>query len=280
MTSGLLDEPPDYFGGTSGADWNAAVHSSTFKPALLLFPSGIRSNANRLYHVLRVLDDLVDERRPDAPQRIGAVEAWCRDGAVDSPEARVFADLAGRCGLTPEPVADFCQGMRHDLARAPIDTQAQLDLYCRRAGGGPGVMFAQLAGTPHLSVEQKMTALGMAAQLTNILRDIDEDLDHGRSYIPRETIERFGSIAPGKREPLLRHEIARADAWYDEGMSAIPLLHEGKRAIAAGATLYREILRQIEREGYGARPGRVVVPAWRRRIILAKARPASSPRIP
>jgi phytoene synthase len=170
--------------------------------------------------------------------------------------------------------------MRHDLVRAPVDTQAQLDLYCRHVGGTVGVMLAQMLGTSRPSGEQKMAALGMAMQLTNILRDIDEDHANGRAYIPRETIERFGPPAPGKREALLRHEIARADAWYDEGTKAIPLLREGKRAIAAALTLYREILRQIEREGYGARPGRVVVPAWRRSLVLAKARPASSPPIP
>jgi phytoene synthase len=256
------------------------VHSSTFKPALRLLPSSIRADAGRLYHALRVLDDLVDERQPQAPQRIAAVEAWCRHGTGDSPEARVFADLANRHGLTPEPVAEFCKGMRHDLARTPIATEAQLDLYCRRVGGSTGVMAVQLLGGSRLSVQEKMAVLGMAVQLTNILRDIDEDLANGRSYISRETIERFGPPAPGKREALLRHEIDRADVWYDEGATAIPLLRDGKRAIAAGFALYREILRQIEREGYGARPGRVVVPAWRRSLVLAKARPASSPRIP
>lgn len=253
-------------------DWRPALDNSTFGPAVRMLPSDIRPDAIRLYGTLRVLDDLVDEGEPQAAERIAAVEEWCRHGAVNSPEAEAFAGLARRRGIRPEPVAEFCKGMRHDLNPTPIDTQAQLDEYCRYVGGGVGGMLGQLLGASRPEGEERMVAIGMAMQLTNILRDIDEDLAHGRSYIPRESIQRHGSIEPGNREDLLREQIARADALYDEGAAAIPLLREGRRAMAAATALYREILRQIEREGYGRRPGRVGVPAWRRRILLTTAR--------
>jgi phytoene synthase len=272
LTGEVSRPPSDYFDDAHGTDWSIAVNSSTFKPTLRLFPSSIREDTDRLYHVLRVLDDLVDERRPEAPERISAVEAWCRDGAVTSPESEVFAHLADRYGMSPQGVEEFCKGMRHDLARAPIDTEADLDLYCQRVGGGVGVMLAQLLGVTRRVGEQKMATLGTAFQLTNILRDIDEDLAHDRRYIPRELIQRHGPLAPGSREALLREQIARADELYDEGIKAIPLLQQGRRAMMVAAALYREILRQIEREGYGQRPGRVIVPAWRRRILLTKSR--------
>ena len=116
-------------------------------------------------------------------------------------------------------------------------------------------------------------ALGMAMQRTNILRDIDEDLAAGRVYVAQATLRRFGgSLEPGRRETLLRDQIARADALYERGCAGIELLGRGHRAIAAAAAMYREILRQIERDGYGARPGRAVVPRRRKLLVAATSR--------
>jgi phytoene synthase len=107
-------------------------------------------------------------------------------------------------------------------------------------------------------------------QRTNILRDIDEDLTQGRLYIPASAIERYGFPAPGAREALLKDQIARADKLYEQGIGAIPLLANGRRAMGLSAILYREILRQIEREGFGRKPGRATVPAWRRQLLASK----------
>jgi len=135
----------------------------------------------------------------------------------------------------------------------------------------PGFVLSALLGTkPGVDARPSAAALGKAMQRTNILRDIDEDLAAGRIYLARETIDRFGSLEPGRRAELLRDQIARADALYDEGIAGIPLLLSGRRAIRAAAFMYREILRQIEREGYGARPGRVVVPRSRKLLIAAR----------
>jgi phytoene synthase len=78
-------------------------------------------------------------------------------------------------------------------------------------------------------------------------------------------------MAPGERAGLVRDQIARADALYDEGMAGVPLLRSGRRAIGAAAAMYREILRQIEREGYGARAGRAVVPRSRKLLVAARS---------
>jgi phytoene synthase len=129
-----------------------------------------------------------------------------------------------------------------------------------------------MLGTTHPDGESKIATLGRAMQVTNILRDIDEDLTRGRLYISGTTIERFGFPAPGAREALLRDHIARADALFEEGSGAIPLLVDGRRAIALAASLYREILRQLERDGFGAKPGRATVPIWRIRVLSAKHR--------
>jgi phytoene synthase len=116
-------------------------------------------------------------------------------------------------------------------------------------------------------------ALGMAMQRTNILRDIDEDMANGRVYVARESLDRLGgatALAPGARGPLLRDQIVRADALYDRGGEGLPLLRRGRRAIAAAAAMYREILRQIERDGYGDAAGRAIVSTRRKLTVSAR----------
>ena len=107
-------------------------------------------------------------------------------------------------------------------------------------------------------------------QRTNILRDLDEDGAAGRSYLARETTDRFGAPVPGARERLLRDQIAKADARYDEGLAGIELLREGQGAVRAAAWMYREILRQIERDGYGARAGRAMVGRRRKLWVVLR----------
>jgi len=134
------------------------------------------------------------------------------------------------------------------------------------------MVMAAVLGTTSPEANRHAAALGKAMQRTNILRDIDEDSANGRVYLARETLERFGGrLDPGAREALLRDQIARADALYEVGLAGIPMLRHGRFAVAAAARMYREILRQIEREGYGAQPGRAVVSAPRK--LLAAARP-------
>jgi len=252
----------------------------TFALACKLLPREIRNDVYLLYLVFRTLDDLVDDRDPDAEARIAAVEAWCAGEPPRTREARLLADLATRHPLPRAAVADFCRGMRHDLCATPIETEAQLDVYCHRVAGTVGVVMASLLGASDPAAPARAAALGQAMQRTNILRDIDEDLGNGRVYLARETLERLcgGRLPPpAQREALLRDQIARADALYDEGMAGICLLPRGRRAIAAAGAMYREILRQIERDGYHAKAGRAIVS--RRRKLLVAARAAPAPRM-
>ncbi len=250
----------------------SALDSSTFSAGIRLLPDDLQAAASQLYRVLRTIDDLVDEDLPQAARRVDAVERWTRGETVETPETRILTDLSRRYPLPPQAMLEFCEGMRHDLARAVIETEEDFELYSQRTGGTVGVMLGALFGTSHTEAETKLATLGRATQRTNILRDIDEDHAHGHLYIARTTIERFGFPSPGAREALLRDQIPRADRLYEEGLGAIPLLSRGRRGMALSAELYREILRQIEREGYGRTPGRVTVPAWRRRLLTAKHR--------
>jgi phytoene synthase len=248
----------------------------TFSLACKLLPRELRDDVYLLYLVFRTLDDLVDSGDPDASGRIAAVEAWCAGEAARSSEARVLADLARRHPLPRAVLADFCLGMRDDLRAAPIASESELDVYCHRVAGTVGVVMAAVLGATDPAAPRHASALGQAMQRTNILRDIDEDLDNGRVYLARETLDGLcgGRLPPpARREALLRDQIARADALYDEGMAGICLLPCGRRAITAAGAMYREILRQIERDGYQATAARAIV-SRKRKLLVAARTPA------
>ncbi|HYP47352.1 MAG TPA: phytoene/squalene synthase family protein [Thermoleophilaceae bacterium] len=245
-------------------------NARTFALACRLLPSDVQDDVYRLYLVFRVLDDLVDEHDPGAATAVAAVEDWCRDGSVTTRETAVLADLSRRHPIPREAMADFCLGMRDDIAQARHATEEDLDRYCYRVAGTVGLVMAALLGTSSPAAGRHAAALGKAMQRTNILRDIDEDLAAGRLFLAEETVARFGWPAPGRREELLRDQIARADALYEEGVAGIAMLRRGRPAISAAASMYREILRQIERDGYGNQPGRAVVPRSRKLLALAR----------
>jgi phytoene synthase len=247
----------------------------TFALACKLLPRPLRDDVYLLYLVFRTLDDLVDTGDPDAAARLDAVEAWCAGEPADSGETRLLTALEQRHPLPRYAIADFCTGMRDDLAGATIATECELDVYCHRVAGTVGIVMSALLGATDPAAPRHASALGQAMQRTNILRDIDEDLGNGRVYLARETLERFGCgrvPEPARREALLRDQIARADMLYDVGAEGIALLPRGRRAISAAGAMYREILRQIERDGYGAQSGRAIVSRARKLRVAARAR--------
>ncbi|MDQ8043950.1 MAG: phytoene/squalene synthase family protein [Solirubrobacteraceae bacterium] len=232
----------------------------TFWLASRMLPRVIRDDVHLLYLVLRTLDDAVDDAWPDATGVVGAVEDWAHGGAPTSREASIFDHLAARYPIDPAVVADFCAGMRDDLTPRVLVDEDAVDEYCYRVAGTVGVLMTALLGADDVDAARRPAiALGQAMQRTNILRDIDEDLANGRLYLAADTVDAFGSVAPGRRADLLRDQIARADALYDEGLAGLHHLRSGRRAIAAAGAMYRQILRQLEREGLGEQPGRAVV---------------------
>lgn len=240
----------DHRGAISGLD------ASTFSAGIRLLPDELQHDVPELYRLLRTIDDLVDERDPEARPRVRAIERWAHGQQSDSPEVRILNELSSRYELPRHAIDEFCAGMRHDLTQAVIETEDDLERYCQYVGGSIGAVVASMLGISNASAEPKLAMLGRAFQRTNILRDIDEDHAHGRLYIAATTIEQFGPPVPGAREQLLRDQIARADQLYEGGLGAITQLVRGQRALAVSAALYQKILRQIEREGYGRQQAR------------------------
>ena len=274
----------------------------SFSLAARLLPNQIRNDVELLYLVLRTLDDLVDvdvraggSTRDAAERRIAAIEAWASGKgigatAANAPEVSrellILDDLARRHPDLPrDAVHDFLAGMRADLAGPQIETDQDAAHYCYQVAGTVGRLMASMLGVApshEREADRAARALGSAMQRTNILRDIDEDLANGRVYLSAASLRAHNinpaaasgstSLRDADRGELLRDEIARADTEYDEGLNGIRYLTHGGRSIRAAALLYREILRQIEREGYGARrPHRPVVGRARKAALLARA---------
>jgi phytoene synthase len=246
----------------------------TFSLACRLLPRAVRDDVYLLYLVFRTLDDLVDEARPEARDRVEAVAGWAagRPGAWTR-EVAILDGLSARHRLPRFAFSDFCAGMRQDLARETFATEADVDQYCYRVAGTVGLAMSAVLGAHDADrARSAAVALGIAMQRTNILRDIDEDLAAGRVYIAQEAVDRHGSLLPGRRAALFREQIAYADRLYEHGLGGVGELRCGRRAIAAAAAMHREILRQIERDGYGARPGRASVrPARKLRVAAGAA---------
>ena len=246
----------------------------TFALACRLLPRAIRDDVYLLYLVFRTLDELVDRGSPEeAGRRVEAVSAWAeRRSGAQTREVQVLDLLAANHHLPRAAIADFCAGMRQDLAHETFATEADVDRYGYRVAGTVGVVMTAVLGVRDPSrALPAAVALGIAMQRTNMLRDIDEDLAAGRVYLARETVERHGSLEPGRRAGLLREQIAYADRLYELGLEGIGELRCGRRAIAAAAAMYREILRQIEREGYGASAGRASVGTARKLAVGGRA---------
>ena len=244
----------------------------TFSVAAKLLPATVRDDVVLLYLVLRTLDDLVDEQSPDAAAAIGAVETWLVTGEATTRETVILEDLSQRHDLPRASVTAFLQGMRDDLSAPDIRTEADLDVYCYRVAGCVGEMMASILGVWKDEAWGAARALGNAMQRTNILRDVDEDLANGRIYLAADTLAAFGieDLATQDRTELYRDQIGRADVLYAQGMAGVPLLTHGRRSVAAAGSMYREILREIERSGYGAQRGRAVVSRPRKAAIVAR----------
>jgi phytoene synthase len=232
--------------------------SKSFSLAARLLPPGKRRAVEALYAFARTSDDLVDEH--DEPAT--ALETWITQahGRVPSDELLLVAwmDTCVQYGL-PRTLADeLLAGVAMDLSIDRYATFADLRLYCYRVASVVGLLVMHIVG--HLpGADTYAVELGIALQLTNILRDVGEDAARGRIYLPQEDLERFGvaeaEILSGVRtdrfRALMRWEIARAEALYQASWPGIALLHrDGQMAVAAAALLYRAILPKIIANDY------------------------------
>ncbi|HET7755029.1 MAG TPA: squalene/phytoene synthase family protein [Anaeromyxobacteraceae bacterium] len=268
-------------------------HGKTFHlMARLLGPT--RGNGiAALYAFARTADDAVDVPAPgDTPERIRErlrrmLVELRRAAAGESTEPRwvVLGETIRRYAIPLQPFDDLVAGLLMDLDGARYRTFADLELYCYRVAGTVGLMITPVAGfEPGSPALEDAKTLGTAMQLTNILRDVGEDLTLGRVYLPDEDLARFGMTRDDlaarrvdhRFRALMQFEIARARRLYDEGLALIPRLtkRRGRLAFQFAVDAYSGILGRIEDNDYdvftrraslsfGEKLGYVPMSTWR-----------------
>lgn len=264
--------------------------SKSFYLSTLLLPRPKRRAIQALYAFLRTTDNIVDDGGGGAT--LIALEGWRlrsrrapRD--QDHPILLAWADTRDRFGVPQALAEELIDGVAMDLTIARYDTFAALERYCYCVASTVGLMSMHIIGCvedrPDALAEATPYAarLGLAMQLTNILRDIGEDSRAGRVYLPQDELRAAGcrddELAAGVISPafraLLDEQIARADALYDASLPGIALLHpESRFAVAAAAGIYRGILPKIIENDYDVFTRRAHLSLREKLILLPRLR--------
>lgn len=217
-----------------------------------------------LYAFCRTADDVADE--PVLyPEPLAELEMW-RAALVDvyagtprGPIMTAWADMLERFAVPLDPALDLLTGVEMDVRGRRYETFDDLRLYCYRVAGTVGLLMSPILGYDDPAALTAAVDLGIAMQLTNILRDVGEDLVNGRFYLPTEDMVRFGysedelraGVVNGAFVKLIEHQIVRAEQYYERGMRGVALLRpESRLAIALSGRLYAAILNRIRDNGY------------------------------
>ncbi len=264
--------------------------SKSFYFATRFFPKELARRAYAVYWFCRTTDDLVDE----APTReVGetGLNQWeaelrygLRGGSVSNPILRLFLYVVKECSIPSEYPLELIEGCRMDLEQHRYATYDDLRLFCYRVASCVGLMMCHVIGFTSPALEgcgkQYAVELGIAMQLTNILRDVGTDLDLGRIYFPKEDMDRFGvseeDLVTRKRtlsfRELMKFEAGRARSYYTSAMPGVPMLRpEGRFAVEIAAKVYSAILREIERSNYDVFERRAVVSSTEKYWITGRA---------
>jgi phytoene synthase len=247
------------------------MHGRTFYFGSQLLTPSRRRAIHAAYAYCRIADDIVD-RAPASGYLSAerALLAW--EAELDRPRDPVgvaFAAARRQYDIPLEPVLDMLAGLRMDLAPRSYATWDDLRLYCYRVAGTIGLIAAPIFGCQDEESLPKAVDLGIAMQLTNILRDVAEDGRMGRLYLPLEDLAAFGcdpaAIIAGRSSGdivgLIRFEIDRARALYAASRPGICALSPaGRLTTVAISHLYAKILTRIEESGYDVFGPRAFVP--------------------
>lgn len=247
--------------GYAQAETVTRLNSKSFYLASALLPFGKRRAARVLYAFCRFTDDIVDEARDDAAERFAAwrARALAQHPATDDLLLQAWHDVRVRHRIPVTYVRHLLDGIALDLTRTRYETFDELAHYCYGVASTVGLMAMHIIGFQDRRALPYAVKLGVALQLTNLLRDVGEDFVQGRIYLPQEDLRRFqygeNDLAQGvidsRFRALMDFEIARTRKLYAEAWDGIRLLsRDGRWAIAAAADLYRAILEKIQANGY------------------------------
>jgi len=267
--------------------------AKNFAYGIALLPGDKRRALSAVYALARRIDDIGDGAMPPADKiaaleqarsAIGTLSGGGDGGAPDDQVLTALRDAAARFPIPVEAFGELIDGCEADVRGTSYATFGDLEHYCRCVAGSIGRLSLGVFGSSDRAAAEPLAdALGVALQLTNILRDVREDLASGRVYLPAEDIERFGcAIVPagpdapgllsGELGDLMRFEAERARTWYAAGRRLMPLLDRRSGASAgAMAGIYARLLDHIAAAPQVALERRVSLPTAEKAKVAARA---------
>jgi len=241
----------------------AAASGSSFYYSFLFLPPERRQAITALYAFCREVDDVVDECQ-DAQIAATKLVWWRQElvrlyaGTPEHPVTRALAQALQRFSLPQEQLLEIIDGMEMDLTQTRYLDFKALSLYCYRVAGVVGLLAAEIFGYADRRTQKYAHDLGIAFQLTNIIRDVGEDARRGRIYLPIEDLQRFDVKAADllnarysdNFRKLMEFQIDRAITYYDQALGELPA--GDRRAQRPGlvmAAIYRTLLDEIRADG-------------------------------
>lgn len=262
------------------------TEAKNFSYGIRILPAPKRRAMSALYAMARRIDDIGDgdASREEKATGLAQVKEQLR-GIIadptyghDDPLLWALSDASRRFPIPLDAMVELTEGCEMDLHQTTYETFGDLVGYCRKVAGTVGRMSLGVYGSIHVpGAESLADDLGVALQLTNILRDIVEDQGMGRRYLPAEDLRRFGcpDSLDGPTEDLtalISFEAARAEDWYRRGLALLPILDRRSRACtAAMAGIYHRLLVQIQADPEAVLKGRVSLPGSEKLTVAAKS---------
>jgi phytoene synthase len=241
-----------------------------------------RQAMSAVYALARRIDDIGDgDAAPE--EKLSGLQNVRKDiNPIDphtnDPVLWAVADAARRYQLPMECFGEIIDGCEMDVLGTSYETIDDLVKYCRNVAGSVGRLSLAIFGTDHPTEAVPLAdSLGVALQLTNILRDVLEDKSFGRVYLPRADAERVHcspdlSGPPSEVARLVEFECGRAEEWFAEGLQLLPLLDGRSRAcVSAMSGIYRQLLKRIEGNPVAVTQGRVSVPTWEKVTVALRS---------
>ncbi len=266
--------------------------AKNFSYGISLLPGDKRRALSAVYALARRIDDIGDGALPPADKIVALEQARSAVAALaagspppaDDPVLVALDDAARRFPIPLAAFGELIDGCEADVRGTSYPTFAELEHYCRCVAGSIGRLSLGVFGsTDRAAAEPLADALGVALQLTNIVRDIREDLGNGRVYLPAQDIEQFGcTVAPGGSEGrgqlagdlagLVRFEARRAQEWYASGLRLLPMLDRRSAACTgAMAGIYLRLLDHISAAPQDALSRRMSLPASQKAMVAVTA---------
>ena len=256
------------------------AEAGNFFYGIRLLPARKRRAMCAVYAFARRVDDVGDGDLP-REEKLRLLEAererlesW--SGPCD-PVVVALRDAHQRFSLPLDALGSLIDGVEADARGTAYESFEELVVYCRQVAGSIGRLSLAIFGTDDWALAQRLADdLGVAMQLTNILRDVREDFERGRIYLPREDFARFGcppdprAGSPAVQSELIRFEAARNRAWFERGLQLLPLLDPRSAACVGAMTgIYRRILDRIERAPEEVMQRRISLTTWKKGWVAA-----------